>query len=200
MTKMVRCAAGLHQYDADRHSICPHCSANLLVEDTQSSINISNDKTRPVRRLSSANEETVDLGTEQTTALSNDTATRVIKTQGNDPTTAWLVVIDGPGKGFSLPVFIGINTIGRGPEQSICLDFGDQQDDKIARDAQAKLTYDVKGNCFYIQHGETANLTYLNDEPILEPKKLKAYDRITMGQTILMFIPFCGKKFTWDDA
>ena len=92
------------------------------------------------------------------------------------------------------------NTIGRGPEQSVCLDFGKQQDDKIARDSQAKLTYDVKGNCFYIQHGEAANLTYLNDEPILEPKKLKAYDRITMGQTTLMFIPFCGKKFTWNDA
>ena len=31
-------------------------------------------------------------------------------------------------------------------------------------------------------------------------KELNAYDVILVGETKLAFIPFCGKKFSWDDG
>ena len=204
MTKMVRCTAGLHQYDADRHSICPHCSANILMEDTQPSTNISDDKTRPVRRFSEDQDAaTLDLsiGHNDPTKASNGQgdATKVVRTEGNQPVVGWLVIVEGAGKGISKPLYHGVNTIGRAEDQTISLKFEADHDDEIARDGHAKLTYDPKGKTFYIQHGEASNLTYLNDAPLLEPKPLQSHDQITIGKTRLLFIPLCNDKFDWDN-
>lgn len=158
------------------------------------------EKTRPIRRNKPAAEATVDLSsTSPSPAAATDNATRVVRTAGNKPTTGWLVVIDGPGKGNSLPLYHGTNNIGRAATQEINLDFGAQTDSEIARENQARLSYDPKGNAFYLQHGDGKNLTYLNDAPVLELKVLKPYDRIGMGKTTLAFVPFCCDQFTWDD-
>jgi hypothetical protein len=38
---------------------------------------------------------------------------------------------------------------------------------------------------------------YLNDEEVTVPTELKPYDIIELGQTKLMFVPFCGEHFQW---
>jgi hypothetical protein len=40
-------------------------------------------------------------------------------------------------------------------------------------------------------------LVYLNDEEVLTPVEVAPYDRIELGETVLLFIPFCGERFTW---
>ena len=47
--------------------------------------------------------------------------------QLDDPTVGWVVVINGPGKGRSLPLGYGMNKIGRDATQRIALDFGDKE-------------------------------------------------------------------------
>ena len=109
------------------------------------------------------------------------------------PVTGWLVVIDGPGKGSATQLGFGHNTIGRGPAMRVRLDFGDR---KISRDTHATLTYDPKGNAFYLQQGK--NLAYIEGEPVLNPVRLEAGALIGLGDTMLRFVPFCDEKFAWE--
>ena len=47
--------------------------------------------------------------------------------------------------------------------------------------------------------GESHGIIYHNDDEVIGPVELKAYDKIEMAQTKLLFIPFCGEQFTWSD-
>jgi hypothetical protein len=113
-----------------------------------------------------------------------------------DPIAGWLVVINGPGKGNALTVGFGQNSIGRSPNERVSLDFGDSQ---ISRNSHAIITYDPRGNKFYIQQGSGTNLAYVNNAPVLAPSELVANSHVTLGDTTLRFVPLCVEGFTWDD-
>lgn len=112
----------------------------------------------------------------------------------DDPVVGWLVIIEGPGKGTSLKLGFGMNSIGRAPDERIAVDFGDEE---ISRKSHAMLTYDPRGRKFYLQHGEGTNLTYLGDAPVLQPVELKGGEVIGIGSTRFAFVPFCGSDFNW---
>ncbi len=113
-----------------------------------------------------------------------------------NPVVGWLVVISGPGQGKALDIGYGMNDIGRSPEGRVSLDFGDEE---ISRKRHAMLTYDPKGHKFYVQHGGGANLTYLDDTPLLDTKVLTGGETIELGKTVLKFIALCGPDFNWQD-
>ena len=122
-----------------------------------------------------------------------DEATAASRAAQIHPVTGWLVVVDGPGKGSAAQLGFGHNTIGRGPAMRVRLDFGDR---KISRDTHATLTYDPKGNAFYLQQGK--NLAYIEGKPVLNPVRLEAGAMIGLGDTTLRFVPFCDDAFTWE--
>ena len=126
-------------------------------------------------------------------ARPRDDATAASRVAPVHPVTGWLVVVDGPGKGSAAQLGFGHNTIGRGPAMRVRLDFGDR---KISRDTHATLTYDPKGNAFYLQQGK--NLAYIEGEPVLNPVRLEAGALIGLGDTTLRFVPFCDDAFTWE--
>ncbi len=113
-----------------------------------------------------------------------------------DSVVGWLVVVDGPGKGSSVRLGNGQNGIGRGQNCRVRLNFGDQQ---ISRNDHAVLTYDPRGNRFYIRQGQGVNLVYLDENPVLETTPLRPGSRIALGETTLRFIAFCDDEFTWLD-
>jgi hypothetical protein len=111
-----------------------------------------------------------------------------------EPVVGWLVIVSGPGRGQSLQLGYGMNSIGRNQDQRISLDFGDEE---ISRENHALLTYDTKGKKFYLQHGGGVNLTYVGETPVLQILELKGREVISIGKTNLCFIPFCGPEFEW---
>jgi len=113
-----------------------------------------------------------------------------------DPTVGWLVVVDGPGKGNVRSLGYGMNKIGRGADQRVVLDLGDED---ISRDSHATVTYDPRGRKYFLQHGGGTNLTYLDDSPVLTPIDLKPHAHFTVGSTTLRFVPLCGEGFDWQD-
>ena len=120
------------------------------------------------------------------------------ETDGMDnPVVGWLVIVEGPGKGRALQLGYGSNAIGRGETARVQLDFGD---DQISRGGHAIVTYDPRGRKYYVQHGGGKNLTYLNDEPVLTPTELPAHSHISIGATVLRFVPLCGDAFDWQDT
>ncbi len=114
----------------------------------------------------------------------------------DDPVVGWLVIVDGPGQGTSLKLGYGANTMGRGKDQRLRLDFGDGQ---ITREKHAIVTYDPRSRKSFIQHGGGKNLTYANGEPVLQASELAPLDEIQIGKTTLRFVPFCGPDFDWQD-
>ena len=226
--EMRRCNAGLHMYDAEKFSTCPYCANTAFDfgDSEQADVKPIKPESKPTRKVeinennleqTGRQKATVAMGSKSSADAQRQTGlgevnimlgskTKVMRTDaGVRPVTAWLVVVAGPGKGRSFPVFMGMNSIGRDKlvnsatqqEQEICLDFGAQSDPEVSRHAHAKLTYDKKGNHFYLQHGGGNSLTYLNNQPVLEPQTLKAYDQITLGKTQLLFMPLCGDQFQW---
>ena len=114
----------------------------------------------------------------------------------DDPTVGWLIVVDGPGKGNVRSLGYGMNKIGRGADQRVVLDLGDED---ISRDCHATVTYDPRGRTYFLQHGGGTNLTYLDNSPVLTPVDLKAEAQFTVGSTTLRFVPLCGVGFDWQD-
>ncbi len=113
------------------------------------------------------------------------------------PVVGWLVVLEGPGRGRSVTLGYGMNPIGRDTSNRISLPFGDQS---ISRHKHATITYEPRAKKYYIQHGESNNLTYLGEEPVLAPALLEGGELIRLGDnTVLKFVPLCGEDFDWED-
>jgi pSer/pThr/pTyr-binding forkhead associated (FHA) protein len=113
------------------------------------------------------------------------------------PVVGWLVVVEGPGRGRSVTLGYGMNPIGRDASNRVSLPFGDQL---VSRQKHAMITYDPRGRKFFIQHGESSNLTYLGEQPVLAPAELEGGELIRLGDdTVLKFVPFCGENFEWEE-
>ncbi|MBR1506421.1 MAG: FHA domain-containing protein [Eubacterium sp.] len=114
---------------------------------------------------------------------------------GKPYVVGWLVTIDGTNKGRSYEVVSGKNFIGRGSEMDIKI----EGDKSVSRDKHAVILYEPNERVFLVQSGDTRELSYLNGKVILSAERLEAYDRISIGHTNLLFVPFCGEKFSWDE-
>lgn len=114
--------------------------------------------------------------------------------QGGYFPTGWLVIVDGPGRGASFSVAAGVSTIGRGEDQAISLDFGDQS---VSRSAHASVAYDEEQRKFYIGHGGKSNVVRRNSAPVLATEELEDGDLIRIGKTTLRFVAFCNADFSW---
>ncbi len=112
------------------------------------------------------------------------------------PVVGWLVVVKGPGRGISRRLGMGQNSVGRGENVRVRINFGDNE---ISRSNHTAITYDPRGNSFHIQPGTGPNLTYLNDVPVLRPTTLSDRDSIAIGKTTLRFVALCGDRFNWSD-
>jgi len=113
-----------------------------------------------------------------------------------DPVAGFLAVISGPGRGSVSMLRYGKNSIGRDVSQRIELDHGDS---RISRENHCTVTYDPVTRKFYLQQGEGTQLTYLEGQPVLAPTQLAAGNQIRLGDTVLRFVPMCGKDFDWTE-
>ena len=113
------------------------------------------------------------------------------------PVTGWLVCICGEAKGKSYNIVSGLNYVGRRKDMDICI----EGDISISRYRHAVVEYSEERKEFLLRLGESKEKIYITrdrQKRILKGTiKLEAYDVITLGRTELMFVPFCGDRFTW---
>ncbi len=112
------------------------------------------------------------------------------------PVIGWLVVLSGPGRGNSMPLGYGRNSIGRGEDNEVSLPFGDKE---ISKQAHAYVAYDQRSRKCYAQFGNSRNLIYLNNTPLLSLAEMPERSILRLGQTELMYVPFCTKELDWKD-
>ena len=111
-----------------------------------------------------------------------------------NPVVGWLVCTSGINFGKCYSLFTGKNFIGRSPQHDVYL----QGDNAISRDIHAIVTYEPKQCQFYAQPGDSHALFYVNDEVVLGTVKLNDRDQLTLGNTVLRFVPFCDERFNWE--
>lgn len=113
-----------------------------------------------------------------------------------DPPVGFLIIIDGPGKGNHIAFGYGVNTIGRGANQRIQLDFGDAN---ISRDNHAQIVFDPQTRKTLLRHEQGANLTYARGEAVLSPIALEPRETFQIADTVLMVLPLCDTGWDWSD-
>lgn len=189
---MKPCGKG-HFFDDREHSTCPYCGIPLDIAETVG-------MTDPIpRRQPEAFPATRAAGTAGTPPRGDPEVTRHVwakRLGGIDPVVGWLVCIEGPDKGRDYRIHTERNFIGRAPTMDIAI----AGDAGISREHHAVISYNPKRHTFTVAPGDSRGLTYLNDDELLGPQPIKPYDTLELGVSKLLFVPFCGERFTWPVA
>ncbi len=111
---------------------------------------------------------------------------------GTDPPVGYLICVEGDDYGIGFPLKSGNNSLGRASSMDVVI-----MDAQVSREKQTFVMYEPHRREFFVRPGDGSGLCYLNDELVMGPKKMEAYDRLQLGNTKLMLIPVCGEKFSW---
>ena len=179
---MQRCQQG-HYFDPEKYSACPACGVDGLEIVSTKAKRSSAATPMPSTQSKGHSNQAEDM----------PTVGVVHKQLGIDPVVGWLVCIDGPQRGRDYRIHSERNLIGRSPDMDICI----TGDETISRHTHAIVSFEPKRATFRLSAGDGRGLVYLNGEVVESPTKLIAYNIIELGQTRLMFIPFCGEQFHW---
>lgn len=192
--EMKKCTNG-HYYDASIYHECPYCLGTGSVtngrddERTMPFFNSGDEddsKTIPMAAFATAKEETDD--DERTVAI-------VRQNIGLDPVVGWLVCVEGKEKGRDYRIHTDNNYLGRSEKMDICV----RGDETISRERHLIISYDSADKIYYCSAGDGRSIVRLNEKAIFQTVELKKYDRITVGKTVLLFVPLCGKDFEWKE-
>lgn len=107
----------------------------------------------------------------------------------------WLVVVSEMGRGSSYALYDGVSKVGRGEDQSVSLNFGDNS---ISRENHISIAYDAEQNKFFVGHSGKTNLVRINNTPLLSTQELFSKDLIRLGETTLRFVALCQSDFSWN--
>lgn len=111
------------------------------------------------------------------------------------PVCGWLICVEGPRKGQDYKIVKGKNFIGRSDDMDIQI-LGDNE---ITRRNHAVIVYDPKKKETVLLPGDSNGIVYLAENAVYGPTVLKEYDKIEIGQSKFVFIPFCGNNFDWQN-
>ena len=203
---LLRCANG-HYFDGDKFNECPHCSE--MHRDVTQTVPIEIEEVGPVveppitpipegpavPQTPVTPEPPVGPvpgpwggGDEVTVGYYSDLI-------GKEPVVGFLVCVRGKYYGESFELKTGRNFIGRAANMDVVL----SMDPKVSRERHAIIVYEPRARVFVAQAGDSHGMLYVNDQVVLTNEPLKAYDKLSVGDTELMFVPFCGPQFSWEE-
>lgn len=166
---LIKCEKG-HYYNKEKFPSCPHC-ANI-----------------PTFACDTAKQSEIE------TALPNqDTIKQFHQTLRK--TTGWLVCTKGTMLGESFVLWEGINHIGRSSSMDVSLLY----ENSVSREDHACIEYHSDDCSFILTVPNHDNIVMHNDKRVSKPVCLQDHDTITLGESCLTFIPFCDKRFSWNN-
>ena len=192
MASMQQCSEG-HFFDSSKHTFCPWCGVGADPDRTAGG---GQDKTRNVQGAPGPTPPPPQPNPPQGGG-SGAATRRIVPTpdepSGFDPVMGWLVCTEGPDRGRDYRLRTAKNFIGRAPEMDICI----ANDEAVSRSKHAAVTFEPEQKKFWLLPGDAQGLVYLNGDVVHTPTELDTDDVVKVGQTSLMFVPFCGERFQW---
>ena len=184
---MRQCDNG-HFYDETRYPYCPYCQQPGPGPMPGRTVAVGAGNPMNIGKTVAANVPGVNVDTGKTVGF-------IQKKMGLNPAVGFLIATTGPHKGADYKLVAGRNFIGRSASMDVSL----PDDETISREGHAIVAYDGKHNTFTLTSGQSRGITYCNDEQIEGSCTLSAYDVIEVGSTKLVFLPFCGDRFQWNE-
>lgn len=186
LSELIACEKG-HYYDPKKNRTCPYCGQMGAVgATTPLAVNLT---PGPV-----SNGNKPDVKHKKPIADDVGMTIRYYEEMESNPVVGWLVSIEGSTVGKDFRLCSGRNYIGRAKDMDVVL----EGDNRVSRNKHAIVLFDPKSQKTMCQAGESRELFYLNDNVVTETAELKRGDVITIGDTKLMFVPFCGDLHNWD--
>lgn len=207
---LLKCNNG-HYYDGDKFDTCPHCAGGAAAMDNIGDVTVPLDvtvddgpavvdptepmtgRTEPIipKPIVEDTEKTVGWWDSSITGITGGTVKEHV-----DPVVGWLVCVEGKEIGKSFNLKAGKNFIGRNAGVNDVV----LSDTSVSREKHAIVIFDPKSRTFLAQPGMSSELFYLNDAVVLQALEIKQKDLLQIGNTKLMFVPFCDAEFIWDDC
>lgn len=200
--KLTKCPSG-HFYDASQYSACPHCE-NTMNNAPMAGFDSGMDDSPTVAmdpNPSMGFSGMPTVGGNPTEPLYDDSGKTVafypdmFNEKPVDPVVGFLICVKGENFGQAFNLKEGRNFIGRDSDMDVILG-----DSTVSRNKHAIVVYEPKQKMFLATPGDSRSLFYVNDDVVLAMTKLKAYDRLSIGNSELLFLPFCGENFCWEDT
>ncbi len=184
-----------HHYNTDDNPTCPYC-AKVKSREFRMGWKASDDEDLKTEPLYTGGDE--PMKTVPLTPQDDKTQIAYREEDKPQPVVGWLVCTEGPDKGIDFCLQGVKSTIGRRKDSAVCL-----SDPRISRDGfPALIVYDDrKSHKFFIAAGDVSshNSVELEGNILLGQSILNAYDRIRIEDTVLVFVPFCGEDFFWEE-
>lgn len=201
--KLVNCPNG-HLYDGNKHAFCPICQnggfSRTVDVNTGAASGQFTQTTDPISGGAPIGGTTPNFGVTTPPAgaqpfghtIAVDPAT---PDGAPSPVVGWLVAVEGPNRGADYRIHVGYNYIGR--ERGDIRIGGDMS---ISGEKDSNITFVSQTGKFYIAHEQGKNVLLVNDVPAIgNGIELHNYDRITIGNTKLLFVGLCGEQFSWSE-
>lgn len=112
-----------------------------------------------------------------------------------DPTVGWVVCSEGADRGRDFRIKAEKNFIGRSTAMDICI----AGDPRVSRENHAIVAFEPRNAEFRLYPGDARGLVYLNGRVVDVPVVLQPFDIIEVGDSKLVFVPFCGERFRWPE-
>lgn len=201
MAEMVRCEKCGSFFDQEKSSACPYCKYTMVSTGNAT----EDDGTQPITGATGATAgnkgDFYPANSDKRSATNDDGPTVAIWPVeelhcSTDPVVGWLVCLSGNEKGRDYRIHADNNFIGRDRKMDICI----SGDETISRDKHAVIAYDNRDRVFYFAPGDGRSIVRLNGKAVLSTTEIKAYDKIELGKTELLFVPLCGEGFDWADT
>lgn len=190
---MKRCEKG-HYFDANKHTSCPACGVPDLDLGMTRAVGIPSPGQDATVRYSPAEQRTSRQEAVWKPPQESEETVVVGQKRGvAEPVVGWLVCSEGGDRGRDFRLHSEKNYIGRSEKMDICL----RSDQAVSRENHAIVSYNPKNGVFKVHPGEGRGMVYLNGDDVDTPRELTPYDIIELGETKLVFVPFCGDKFQW---
>lgn len=197
--EMKKCEKCGSFYDRNKHADCPYCNG-AVNEELDRTMPINPGATTPISAMGSDRtvpSMTASVAPSMSACNDNQRTMPVSRLEtGIDPVVGWLICVSGPQMGRDFKVHADNNYIGRSERMDICI----RGDETISRENHATITYDNRDRVFYFTPGEGRSIVRLNGKALLMTSEIKAYDKIELGVTELIFVPLCGAGFDWSDV
>lgn len=183
---VVRCVNG-HFYDDNKFSECPYCNVGVQGQRTIGD-QVTQYKPKDMKELV----RQIPLDFQEDLSGSDRTIGIYQASLNIDPVVGWIVCMKGAERGRSYQLHSGRNFVGRDLKMDIAI----PDDKSISREQHCTIVFDPR-KCMFILSRGLGEIILVEDAVIQDMFVLKGNERITLGTSEFIFIPFCTEERSW---